>query len=109
MNFNKRLSCIPGPPHNKCRACTGKTLTIAHKIVKETEQGDIDPSQVLVLTFTNKAAIEMRERWMPLSRYIKKGMIITTFHGFCLSVLRRMAAHWAFLLFFLSAPGQTQC
>ncbi|MBN2419891.1 MAG: UvrD-helicase domain-containing protein, partial [Deltaproteobacteria bacterium] len=67
---------------------TGKTLTLTHKIAREIHNG-IAPDQILALTFTNKAAREMKERVNALlPGVIEKGIMISTFHGFCLNILR---------------------
>ncbi len=68
---------------------TGKTLTLTHKIATEIRLQNILPDQVLALTFTNKAAREMKERINILLPGIsEKGISISTFHGFCLNCLR---------------------
>jgi len=78
---------------------TGKTMTLTHRIAHLIQQGDAEAGQILALTFTNKAAREMRERIATLFHEsalqgMGKGHIpsnIMTFHGFCLQVLRREA------------------
>ena len=68
---------------------TGKTLTLTHKIAREIEADNIRPDQILALTFTNKAAKEMKERVSRLLPGItEKGVTIGTFHGFSLNILR---------------------
>ena len=68
---------------------TGKTMTLAHRIAYLLHSEQAAPTQILALTFTNKAAREMRERITPLLPKQQKGEIrVATFHGFCLEVLR---------------------
>jgi len=68
---------------------TGKTMTLTHRIAHVIRSGIALPDRILALTFTNKAAREMKERIGALLPEIKEGMIrISTFHGFCLDVLR---------------------
>lgn len=68
---------------------TGKTMTLTHRIAHIIHVGLAAPDRILALTFTNKAAGEMRERVERLLPEIKPGMVkIATFHGFCLDVLK---------------------
>lgn len=67
---------------------SGKTRVITHRIAYMIEQG-IDPQNIIALTFTNKAAGEMRSR---LERLVgSNGVWMGTFHGFCVRLLRRYA------------------
>jgi superfamily I DNA/RNA helicase len=69
---------------------TGKTMTLSHRIAHLIRSGQISPSQVLALTFTNKAAREMEERISNLIPEQRDGAVwVSTFHGFCLQVLRK--------------------
>lgn len=65
---------------------TGKTLTLTHRIAYMIHTGRVKPEQILALTFTNKAAREMRKRLEALIPHAK--ISATTFHAFCLDVLR---------------------
>ncbi|MGM0663902.1 MAG: UvrD-helicase domain-containing protein [Thermodesulfobacteriota bacterium] len=69
---------------------TGKTLTLTHRIAHMIREGGVGPENVLALTFTNKAAGEMRERLGRLlgSDYSKRPLRVSTFHRFCLDTLR---------------------
>lgn len=68
---------------------TGKTRTLTHRIAHLLRSDDIPPDQVLALTFTNKAAGEMKERLAPLTAGTASGKVrVGTFHAFCLEVLR---------------------
>jgi len=68
---------------------TGKTMTLSHRIAHIINSNPDGPGQVLALTFTNKAAREMRERICSLLPENEYGKVhVTTFHGFCLEVLR---------------------
>lgn len=67
---------------------TGKTLTLTHRIAHLVQSGKADPSQVLALTFTNKAAREMGGRTRLLLGDMSARVRASTFHGFCVEVLR---------------------
>ncbi|MBW2609125.1 MAG: UvrD-helicase domain-containing protein [Deltaproteobacteria bacterium] len=71
---------------------TGKTMTLTHRIAHIIRSGLATPEQILALTFTNKAAREMRKRIHALIPERQSGKVRTaTFHGFCLKVLRAEA------------------
>ncbi len=69
---------------------TGKTRTLTLRIAHLIESGITRPDQILAITFTNKAAEEMRSRIEQLCRSIESASLpwISTFHGFCFRFLR---------------------
>ena len=80
---------IDGPLLILAGAGSGKTSTMTHRIAYMLEQG-IRPYNILAVTFTNKAANEMRERVEKLTGNTF-GMWIMTFHAMCLRILRQDA------------------
>src|SRR5438067_886800 len=69
---------------------TGKTTVIAHRAAHAIRSG-IEPAQVLCLSFTNRAAREMRDRILTLLGHRAGEVTVRTFHGFCTQVLRHEA------------------
>jgi len=68
---------------------TGKTMTLTHRIAYQIRSRLASPEQILSLTFTNKAAAEMRKRLAGLlPDEHGAGTTVSTFHAFCLQVLR---------------------
>lgn len=71
-------------------AGSGKTKVIVHRIAHLIQNREVPPEAILGLTFTNKAAAEMRERVQALiGSGIAKLVTLSTFHSFCMQMLRR--------------------
>ena len=89
MNFNeqqkKAIELIDGPLLLLAGAGAGKTRVITNRIANMVQNHNIKPSEILAVTFTVKAANEMKER---VEKIINKKIEISTFHSFALKLLK---------------------
>jgi DNA helicase-2/ATP-dependent DNA helicase PcrA len=77
-------------------AGSGKTSVLTRRIASLLRAREAWPSQILAITFTNKAAGEMRERVEAIVGDAARGMWISTFHSACVRILRREAQQFGF-------------
>ena len=81
-NINGPLLINAGPG-------SGKTRVITHRIAYLIRICNINPYQIAAVTFTNKAAREMRDRLNDLLTSVEQNVTVSTFHSFCSMLLRR--------------------
>ena len=80
---------VEGPVLILAGAGSGKTRVLTHRMAHMIEDLNIFPYKILAITFTNKAAREMKERVVSLIGEKAEDMWISTFHSTCVRILRR--------------------
>ncbi len=90
------VDTIEGPVMVIAGAGTGKTQTIALRIGNILKRTQISPSNILCLTFTDSAALNMRQRLLSLIGPASYGVRICTFHAFCNSVIKDNPQYFLF-------------
>ncbi|MBT9148894.1 MAG: ATP-dependent helicase [Dehalococcoidia bacterium] len=90
------VECVEGPQLVVAGPGSGKTRVIVHRIAYLIKVCDVSPHRIMAVTFTNKAAREMKERVCRMLGDQAEGITLGTFHAICARILRREADHIGF-------------
>ena len=82
------VEAVEGPVLIFAGAGSGKTRVLTHKLFYLVNEGLFKPEEILAVTFTNKAAKEMKDRVMKLLKANELSLSIGTFHSICARILR---------------------
>ena len=85
----KGVFTVDGPVLLLAGAGSGKTRVLTHRVAYLIEEKGISPYHIMAITFTNKAAEEMKERVHQLVGFGSESIWVTTFHSTCVRMLRR--------------------
>ncbi|XRQ05953.1 DNA helicase PcrA [Actinomadura welshii] len=98
LNPQQRAAVVHsgGPLLIVAGAGSGKTRVLTHRVAHLLGERDVHPGQILAITFTNKAAAEMKERVDALVGPRSRAMWVMTFHSACVRILRREAKRLGF-------------
>ncbi|MDT2757023.1 DNA helicase PcrA [Enterococcus asini] len=97
-----------GPLLIMAGAGSGKTRVLTHRIAYLIEEKEVNPWNILAITFTNKAAKEMKERVIRLMEAGGEDVWISTFHSMCVRILRRDVDHIGYSKNFTIIDGSEQ-